>query len=154
MNTRPSSTILLVEDNDDHADMMASVLERISGDITLERVADGEAALLRLQGPQSRELPLPNLLLLDIKLPKLNGLEVLERIKADPALVRLPVVMLTTSNSDRDRRAAEERHANAFLVKPMSFEELQGMLAATTKFWLEHVSARDPRRGEPANRSG
>jgi CheY-like chemotaxis protein len=103
----------------------------------IHRVADGEAAVdfLHRRG-QYRKAPKPDLLLLDLNLPKKDGREVLAEIKADPALRRMPVVVLSTSASEADITASYERHANCYVVKPFDLVDMQEVLADLSHFWF------------------
>lgn len=109
-------------------------------------VRDGEECLQYLlhQGPyaDASKSPRPGVVLLDINLPKMDGLEVLNRIKQTPGLKRLPVVMLTTSSRDEDRHRSYDLGANAYLTKPVGMEKLTQALLAFNVFW-ELVSLPD-----------
>jgi CheY-like chemotaxis protein len=78
-----------------------------------------------------------NLVLLDLNLPRKNGLEVLEEIKQDPKLRRTPVIMLTTSSSSRDVVACYDRGVNGYVVKPLDLDEFTGLVREINRFWLE-----------------
>lgn len=125
--------ILLVEDTLDHAELIRRGLERSSEPVALEHVTDGEQALQRVQAD-----PLPHLILLDLGLPGLDGLSVLQVLKSDPRTAATPVVVLSSSDADRDVRAAYARHANSYLVKPMSLQGFRTLLADLTRYWAQH----------------
>lgn len=127
---------LLVEDDDDHAALTERSLKRSETPCEVVRVADGAAALqyLRKEGSHS-EAPTPDVVLLDLKLPRVNGLEVLEQMRADDALSMIPVVMLTTSDADCDRDRAYELHVNSYLVKPLQYSEFRELLSAVSNYW-------------------
>lgn len=127
---------LLVEDNDDHAMLIRRNLQRSSVASAVDRVADGVQALrfLRQEGEYSASLR-PDVVLLDLKLPKLDGHEVLALVKADPALRELPVVVLTTSAVEADRVRAYGNHANSYLVKPMDFKQFQQLVQDLSVYW-------------------
>jgi CheY-like chemotaxis protein len=133
-------TILLVEDNDDHAEVVGRSLERHRVANAIHRVSDGEAALdyLLHRGPylDPATSPRPNLILLDLRLPKVDGMEVLRQIKQSPALHRIPVVMLTTSAAEQDVGRAYDLHANSYLVKPVNFEGFDRMMHDLGYYWL------------------
>lgn len=127
---------LLVEDDDAHAVLFTRALERHLPRKTLDRVSDGVEALayLRQQG-QYRNRPKPDVVFLDLKMPRLDGLETLERIKNDDALLTIPIVMLTTSDTEIDRALAYARHVNSYVVKPADFEQFQQMVRDLGFYW-------------------
>jgi chemotaxis family two-component system response regulator Rcp1 len=130
--------ILLVEDNAGDVRLTREALRE--GDITvgLASVPDGEQALayLRREGEHA-DAPRPDLVLLDLNLPKKNGLEVLEEIKRDPDLRQTPVIMLTTSSSARDVAACYDRGVNCYVVKPLDLDDFTGLVQAINRFWFE-----------------
>ena len=127
---------LLVEDDDNHAHLVVRSLEKNRIKNTIDRVKDGQAAIDylfdKIQGPLEK---LPDIILLDLKLPKLDGLEVLERIKAEPRLNKIPVVMLTTSDAERDRARAYEHHVNSYVVKPVDFDKFRQLINDLGYYW-------------------
>ena len=128
--------ILVVEDDDDHAALTLRSLDRSGVLCAVDRVKDGDQSLeyLRHQG-QYADTELPDLVLLDLKLPKRNGLEVLEEMRRDPILMLVPVIMLTTSNASRDRDRAYKAHVNSYLVKPSKYPEFRQLIAEVTSYW-------------------
>lgn len=142
--------ILLVEDNDDHAELVARCFERRRDGIVLERLSDGEAALAWLDARRapSPSAPdgLPDLILLDLRLPKIDGMEVLDRLKADESLRAVPVVVLSSSDAEADVVRAYGRHANSYVVKPLDFERLNAVLEGLGIFWLDINRGMGPRR--------
>jgi CheY-like chemotaxis protein len=139
MNGEPLH-ILLVEDNDDHAEIILRSLAEHRVLNTVHRVGDGEAALdFLLRKRDFRRIadsPEPNLVLLDLRLPKVDGLEVLKTIKQSPQLSRIPVVVLTTSEAERDVARAYEYHANSYLVKPLDFARFSELMDMLGYYWL------------------
>jgi CheY-like chemotaxis protein len=131
-----SARILLVEDNDDHAELIVRALadHEVNGDVV--RVKDGESALEYLFQGDDLEARRPDVIFLDLRLPRVDGLEVLRRIKGAPELRSVPVVVLTTSSADRDLASAYDSHVNAYVVKPVDYESLDRMLRDTSIFWL------------------
>ncbi len=130
--------ILLVEDNQYDVELILAALaeNNLNSEVMIAR--DGAEALnyLYLRGPS--ELPpesYPAVVLLDVKLPKIDGLEVLERIKSDPALKSIPVVMLTSSREEQDLVRSYSLGANAYVVKPVDFKEFAEALKQVGLFW-------------------
>lgn len=130
--------ILLVEDNDDHAELVLRSLEDHRVANTITRVADGEQALdyLHARGKFAGDAERPDLVLLDLRLPRVDGLDVLEGIKSTPELANIPVVVLTTSQAERDLAQAYERKANAYVVKPVDFDKFVDLMRDLGFFWL------------------
>lgn len=132
--------ILLVEDNPAHAEMVIRSFEdnRIANEII--HVEDGEQALdyLYHRGNYSdvEKYSTPDLVLLDLRLPKIDGLEVLNDIKTSDVLMTIPVVILTTSNADMDVAKAYKLHANSYLVKPIDFNNFTKMMDDLGYYWL------------------
>jgi len=138
MKGRPVD-ILLVEDDPAHAEIVRRNFESFRIANRLIHVADGRAALDYLQRPDPREDsegPLPNLILLDLRLPKIDGLEVLRVLKGSPGLREIPVVVLTTSASDKDIAQAYDLGANSYLVKPVGFKPFCEMMTTLGYYWL------------------
>lgn len=139
MNGEPL-TILLVEDNLDHAELVMRNLEDFQVANRVIHVEDGEEALDYLYGrgryADRQQYPMPHLMLLDLRMPKVDGLEVLKTVKTDEALRPLPVVILTTSDADRDMAMAYEHHANSYVTKPVIFDEFSRLLKDLGFYWL------------------
>jgi len=123
---RKSVTILLVEDDDGHARLLERNLRRGGVINSLMRVADGQEAMdyLRCIGSYADETryPRPSVILLDICMPRLDGFEVLERIKRDSVLMRIPVIMLTSTDNQREINRAYQLGANGYVVKPVNMD--------------------------------
>jgi CheY-like chemotaxis protein len=137
--TRP---LLLVEDNEDDIIFMKRVLRNLQITQSLQIVRDGQQAVDYLAGKGAfadrATYPLPCLVLLDLKLPVKNGLEVLQWIRSEPSLASLVVLVLSTSKEGQDINEAYRHHANAYLVKPPMVEQLADMMQAIKHFWLGH----------------
>jgi CheY-like chemotaxis protein len=129
-------SFLLVEDDEDHAELVIRSLDNHRIGNKIHHVRDGAQALEYLfLDPAKRSDPLPDIILLDLKLPKIDGHEVLKRIKSDPQLRVIPVVVLTTSDAESDRARAYEEHANSYLVKPLDFENFRKMTEDLNLYW-------------------
>ena len=138
-------TILLVEDNAGDVRLTREALLEADVSVELTAVPDGEQALAFLRGEGAHAgVPRPDLILLDLNLPKKNGLEVLEEIKRDPALRGTPVIMLTTSSSARDIAACYDRGVNCYVVKPLDLDDFTRLVQAINSFWFE-VAVLPPR---------
>ena len=140
--------ILLAEDDPVVAELVLHLLRHGETPPHVVHVRDGVEALdfLHLHGAfEHREPGNPAVVVLDVKMPRLDGLEVLRHIKSDHALRAMPVVMLTSSHDERDIRAAYELGANAYVVKPVEFQRLAGMLQTLETFWME-VNTPPPQR--------
>lgn len=131
------TTILLVEDNRDHAELIQRSFQEHGLEGRIEHVVDGEAALRYLfRRGEYADRPRPRLILLDLRLPRVDGLEVLHEIKQSPELQRIPAVVLTTSDADRDVARAYAEHANSYLVKPVDFAQFDGLMRDLGRYWL------------------
>jgi CheY-like chemotaxis protein len=139
MNVRPVR-ILLVEDNPGDARLTQEVFKLNKMPKTLSVVEDGVEALayLRQEGKYS-DAQRPDLILLDLNLPKKDGRQVLAAIKGDDSLRRIPVVVLTTSRDQEDIHHAYDLNANCFLTKPVDFEQFAKLVEAIEEFWLKVV---------------
>ncbi len=133
-------TVLLVEDNESHAELVKRSFEdhRIANKIY--HVSDGEEALdymLRRGAYADHEKsPTPHMVLLDLRLPKIDGLEVLKEIKSVKELEKIPTVIFTTSSAEMDVAKAYEYHANSYLVKPVNFEKFDQLMNDIGFYWL------------------
>jgi CheY-like chemotaxis protein len=132
--------ILLVEDNPDHAELVKLSLEDHNVLNRIVHLIDGEQALdyMFAKGDyQGRtDLIKPNLILLDLRMPKVDGLEVLKVLKANESTRSIPVVILTTSKNELDLAKAYEYHANSYLVKPVDFDNLTKLIKELGFYWL------------------
>ncbi len=133
-------TILLVEDEDAHAVIVKRNLNDFKLANSIYHVKDGLAALDYLYQRNEYDDPIsaprPELILLDLRLPKVDGLEVLKTIKTDPELMRIPVVVMTTSSAEKDIAQAYDNYANSYLVKPLDLQQFMPMLESIGFYWL------------------
>lgn len=132
--------ILLVEDSPADVRLTKEVLGEARVRNTLHVVRDGVDAMafLRREGGYA-DAPMPDLILLDLNLPRKPGREVLAEVKRDPALKRIPVVVLTTSVAERDILEAYGLHANCYITKPIDLDQFIQMIKVTEEFWLTIV---------------
>jgi CheY-like chemotaxis protein len=141
MTTPRPVEILLVEDSPSDAALTLEALR--AGKIVnkLTHVEDGVEAMnfLKLRGKYSNAAR-PDLIMLDLNLPRKDGREVLEELKSDPELMSIPVVVMTTSNSDKDILKAYELHANCYIKKPMEFSQFIKVIKSIEEFWLTVVA--------------
>ena len=131
--------ILLVEDSDADAEMTLRTLRKRGIANRIERVSDGVEALdyLRLRGNfESRPAGLPRLVLLDLKMPRMDGLQVLRELKTDPRLRAMPVVMMTSSREEGDLLQSYELGVNSYVVKPVDFAEFAETIAQVGMYWM------------------
>lgn len=132
--------ILLVEDNPGDVRLTKEAFTEIELDEELFVVNDGEEALdfVHRRGDYD-DAPRPDLVLLDLNLPRVDGLEVLEDVKGDPELRSIPVVVLTGSEAEEDILESYDRHTNAYLTKPIDPEEFVDLVRSFESFWLSLV---------------
>ena len=138
--TLSDPTILVVEDNPTDVMLIRRAFEKSKLANPVHVVGDGDAAVAYLSGEGTfavrEKFALPILMLLDLKLPKRSGLEVLEWLRMQATLKRIPVVVLTSSQQDRDVNAAYDIGVNSYLVKPVEFDGLLQMLKTVNLYWL------------------
>ncbi|HXI09606.1 MAG TPA: response regulator [Thermodesulfobacteriota bacterium] len=132
--------ILMVEDNPSDVRLTIEAFKDAKVSNRMHVTVDGDDAMafLRREGGYSNA-PRPDLILLDLNLPKKNGREVLAEIKADPDLKRIPVVVLTTSDDEKDILAAYDLHVNAYVKKPVDLDQFISIVEAVEDFWLTVV---------------
>lgn len=142
-----TAPILLVEDNANDVLLIRRSLGKVGVTAPLVVLSDGEQAQQYLSGDgdyaDRHRHPLPRIVLLDLKLPRRGGKEVLEWLRTRPGLRRLPVVVLTSSVERSDIQHCYELGANSYLVKPVQLEELASMMKLVAGYWLEHNQGPD-----------
>jgi CheY-like chemotaxis protein len=132
--------VMLVEDNIDHAELVIRTMEdhRIAN--TIKHFSDGQTALdylmRRGEYAEPASSPRPHVILLDLRLPRVDGLEVLRIIKEEPEVQKIPIIVLTTSEAERDVARAYDNHVNSYLVKPVGFEEFSKLMNDLGVYWL------------------
>ncbi len=145
---KPGQTlqVLLVEDSPGDVRLTREAFKEANGRLTLHVVADGIEAMTFLRQEDDRsQAPRPDLILLDLNLPRMDGREVLATIKSDSDLRTIPTVILTTSDAEIDITKSYELQANAFLNKPVGLEDFETLVRSINDFWLMVV--RLPQRG-------
>jgi two-component system response regulator len=132
--------VMLIEDNLDHAELVMRTLAEHQVVNQIRHFTEGQSALdylfRREEYTDPATSPRPNLILLDLRLPRVDGLEILKEIKNSDELRCIPVVVLTTSEAERDIARAYLNHANSYLVKPVGFEEFNKLMEDMGFYWL------------------
>lgn len=132
--------ILLIEDNPDHSELIMRNFQDHKVPNKIYHLPDGEAALnylfRREEYSDPKKSPRPQVILSDLRLPKIDGLEVLKEIKTDKILREIPVVVLTTSAAEEDMKRAYEHHTNSYVVKPVNFEKFNQLMGDLEIYWL------------------
>ncbi len=133
----PNVEVLLVEDNEDHIFLTTKVLrEAPNARYNIHVVMDGEAALdFIYQRGKYSNVSRPDLILLDIKLPKIDGLEVLKRLKLDPSTKSIPILMLTSSEREQDVASSYQNGTNSYITKPINYEDFEQKLRVIQAYW-------------------
>jgi two-component system, chemotaxis family, response regulator Rcp1 len=131
--------ILLVDDNEGDILLTREALEEAKIINRISIAYDGMEAIQFLQNNRPYGDGAPDLILLDINLPKMNGTEVLSIIKNDPKLKRIPVIMLTTSSSEKDILTSYDNHANCYITKPVDLERFMDVVRTIEDFWISIV---------------
>ncbi len=139
MTCQPAS-ILIVEDEEAHAQLTYRAIRKSGNANRVDIVGDGEQALDYLLNrgkyADKEKYPAPGLVLLDLKLPGIDGVEVLTQIKAHPSLRQIPVIMLTTSEREEDMVRAYGQYANSYLTKPVGFKEFEEKIRQIDFYWM------------------
>ena len=136
MTNVPERPILLVEDNDDDAELTTRALQQNGVRNPILHATDGALAIELLYGAKSKGQPPPVIVLLDLNLPKIGGIDVLKRIRAEPTTRLLPVIILTSSKEDRDLVDSYQFGANSYVRKPVDFDEFLKAARQLSLYWL------------------
>ena len=132
--------VMLIEDNIDHAELVVRTLEDHLISNKVRHFLDGQSALdylfRRGEFSEAKETQRPHVILLDLRLPRVDGIDVLKAIKEDANLKSIPVVVLTTSEAEKDVAKAYYNHANSYLVKPVGFEDFKKLMDDLGFYWL------------------
>ncbi|MFC4639344.1 response regulator [Deinococcus hohokamensis] len=141
--------ILLVEDSEPDIQLTREAFSEAGIANTLHVARDGVEALERLRCAAGQPaMPRPDVILLDINMPRMNGLEMLEELKRDPALMTIPVIMLTTSQAEEDILRSYQAHAASYVVKPVDFERFYEAIRALGRYMLTIVRSPGPQEQE------
>lgn len=139
-NNKEKPRVLLVEDNPGDIRLTQEALKESKMDIHLDVVTDGEQAVdfLMKRGKHTDSIR-PHIIMLDLNLPKKNGIEVLKEIKAHDSLKKIPVIVLTTSDADHDISKAYSLHANCYILKPVDFDDFAKVIRLIEVFWFNTI---------------
>ena len=133
-----SGPIILVEDNESDAEVARRAIKRSSPTRTLVVIGDGLSAAEMLLGTEGQPpCPRPRLMMIDINLPGLDGIELLTRIRSNPELRGVAVVIVSSSSEERDIRRAHDRGCNSYVTKPVDIRELQSLYASVVNYWTQ-----------------
>lgn len=138
-----SSSVVLIEDSLADATLLQAAVQQSAISMPMHHIEDGQSALDYLRNESN---PLPDMVLLDLNMPGKSGHDVLEEIRADSRLRRLPVVVLTSSEDERDIGRCYDQHANAYVVKPMGLSGFRKVADSLNRFWFDVATLpRSPR---------
>jgi CheY-like chemotaxis protein len=141
MMTKQQITLLLVEDNPGDARLTQEALKDINHRMKVQHVNDGVEALAFLQKEEPyANVPRPDLILLDLNMPRMNGLELLEKVKGDKSLKQIPVLILTISEAEEDISGAYDLNANCYINKPVDLGQFTDIAEAIETFWFTVVT--------------
>lgn len=132
--------VLLIEDNPDHAELIIRSVNQVNTSAEIKHIADGEEALMFLKyesvNPDNKTNNLPDIILLDLRLPKVDGLDLLKEIKSSEKLRKIPVVVLTSSDAEKDKLRAYNNYVNSYLVKPLDYKQFNDLINNLWKYWF------------------
>ncbi len=132
--------ILLVEDNPGDIRLTQEALKESQTDIHLDVVSDGEQALdFLMKRNKYLDALRPHIILLDLNLPRKNGIEVLKEVKSNDSLKKIPIIVLTTSDADHDISKAYNLHANCYILKPVDFDDFAKVIKLVETYWFNTV---------------
>ena len=139
--------IMHIEDNDDHAELVATVISQSKMACDIMRLTDAETAFRYLldqtESKLERTLKIPDLILLDLNLPGISGLDFLERLRQDPLTLSVPVIVLTTSDREDEIKTAYQNGANSYIVKPARYDDFVVKLTEMNMYWGETAEVPD-----------
>ena len=137
-NKQRQLDIILIEDDNDHAEIIEFYIKEVSQHASVKHLDDGEKTMRHLQRIETDAALVPDLIILDLKIPKYDGHDILQRIKNHPSLKQIPVIIFSTSNACADREKALNNHANSFIVKPIEEYGFKEIIAPIIKYWELH----------------
>jgi two-component system, chemotaxis family, response regulator Rcp1 len=129
--------LLIIEDNPGDVRLLEEAFDELHANIKIQVAKDGAEGIALVAGSNSAKESVPDLILLDLNLPKVSGHEVLIKLKSDPGTRHIPVIILTSSRAESDVRRAYQSHANAYLRKPSTLEGLLNTARDVKNFWME-----------------
>ncbi|WP_444997267.1 response regulator [Aliikangiella sp. IMCC44359] len=129
--------LYLIEDDVDDQYLITSVLKKIKTEIVLSIFSCGVNMLNHIDKQPTQSKNLPDLILLDLNMPSIDGIEVLKKIRKHPNTSNIPVVIFTTSNSPSDLLTALKQGANSFIIKPRAYDDMHDILSTTCHYWFE-----------------
>ena len=139
-NNKEKPRILLIEDNPGDIRLTQEALKESQTEIHLDVVSDGEQALdFLMKRNKYVTANRPHIILLDLNLPRKNGIEVLKEVKVNDSLKRIPIIVLTTSDADHDISKAYNLHANCYILKPVDFDDFAKVIKLIETFWFNTV---------------
>lgn len=131
--------LLIIEDNAGDIRLIREAVYQTGLDCEIRTAQDSNEAFDLLRRPKGKDFFQPDLICLDLKLPRRDGTEILSELKTDPELKRIPVIILTSSKSEQDILKCYELHANCYLTKPILYKDLEEIADRIKKFWFETV---------------
>ncbi|BBD61844.1 response regulator receiver protein [Nostoc sp. HK-01] len=141
MTKKLNKPLLVVEDSNEDFKMLQRLMRRLAVQNPIYRCTNGDEVLDLLYQEKSSQnpnsIPTPSVILLDLNLPGIDGRDILERLKQDISLKKIPIVVFTTSSNPKDIEFCYQKGANGYLVKPMDAQELQKTVQAFVDYWLE-----------------
>ena len=146
INKQRPVEILLVEDNKGDAILTARAFKKgkLPHNLTTVNSGEGAVAFLKKEGAYAQVIT-PDIILLDLNLPKMNGQDVLSVIKSDETLMRIPVIILSSSRAEEDVARSYKLHANAYIIKPLNSDEFHDVVEKLEQFWFTLVVLPDPK---------
>ena len=132
--------VLLIEDNEGDVLLTQETMNEINSPVNLHIAKDGEKALSRMMKEgEFQDAETPDLILLDLNIPKVNGFDILKKAKSTPSLKHIPIIVLSTSNKDKDVLDSYQQYVNCYITKPVDLEEFATIIYNIEQFWFRTV---------------